>query len=328
MDKKSKFGKLVSNAGKSAKDLLDSAVQAVDQNDDGTFDLSDVSVIAGTMGAAMKKGAQVMKEGAEEKARALELKTLQPIFATSLDDANFFMPKFIRVAERDKKHAESEVCQGSIGYASDQKGLHIVNVFRDSLDAFGINFYPDCDSEYYYVDPSDRDRYIALDEYFGYLKIARVNELKKIAQDLGAKHFKVTYKEEQTAFSEKKVNTHIKMAAIAGGDAKQESMQKKYTTIEVAAEMEFPGHTPMKPQLQYLQRDPSIQTLIAMRMDETTPLLREKFLLKMSSSSGMKENDAVKIDAVLKGFKCSGNTTVLSEARNEARRYLEYEIDF
>ena len=31
---------------------------------------------------------------------------------------------------------------------------------------------------------------------FLYLKIARIRELQKIVQDLGAKHFRVTYKEE------------------------------------------------------------------------------------------------------------------------------------
>ncbi len=53
------------------------------------------------------------------------------------------MPHFIRVTERDKKRAESEVCQGAIGYWSD------------------------------------------------YLKQVRISELQKIAQDLGAKHFRV-----------------------------------------------------------------------------------------------------------------------------------------
>lgn len=60
------------------------------------------------------------------------------------------MPHFIRVTERDKKRAESEVCQGAIGYWSD------------------------------------------------YLKQVRISELQKIAQDLGAKHFRVTYKEEKS----------------------------------------------------------------------------------------------------------------------------------
>ena len=69
-------------------------------------------------------------------------------------------------------------------------------------------------------------------------------------------------------------------------------------------------------------------TLIAMRLNEKSPLSRQKYMLKMSHSSGMKENDAIKIDEVLKGMKCSGNTTVSSEAKNEAHRYLEYEIEF
>lgn len=333
MEKKNKFNELVSGAGKKVKGILDAAVQSADQNDDGKFDLTDVSVIAETMSNAVKKSSQAMKESAEEKARLLELKTLQPIFATqhpeaaSLDDEDFLMPKFICIADRDKKHAESEVCQGSIGYASDQKGLHIVNIFRDSIQAFGLNFYPDYDSDFYYMDPSDRDTYIALDEYFNYLKVVRINELKKIAQDLGATHFKVTYMEEKTSFSSQKANAALK-SPVASIDARHDSEEKKFTSVKIEADTEFPGHAPVKPQLKYLQRDPSIQNLIAMRLDETSPLIREKFMLNLSQSSGMKESDAVKIDAVLKGLKFSGNTTVASEAKNESRRYLEYEIEF
>ncbi|MGM9612515.1 MAG: hypothetical protein ACI3XZ_03325, partial [Butyricicoccus sp.] len=177
MEKKIKFETLVAGAGKTARNLLDNAIHTIDQNDDGKIDFTDVSVIAESMGNTVKKGAQVVKESAGEKARLLELKSLQPIFPNSLDDADFLMPKFIRIVERDKKRAESEVCQGSIGYESDQKGLRAVNIFRDSIEVFGLMFYPDCDSEFYYVDPSDRDRYIALDEYFNYLRVVRVNEL-------------------------------------------------------------------------------------------------------------------------------------------------------
>ena len=211
-----KFGKLVLNVGKNAKDLLEKSkeitIQVADQNDDGKFNLNDVSMIAENVGNVMKKGAQTLKETTDEKARQLEMKTLQPIFLETLNDTDFIMPKFIRVAERDKKHAESEVCKGSIGFISDQKGLYIVNIFQDSIDLFGLTFYPDCNSEFYYMDPSDRDAYIALDEYFNYLKQVRISELQKIAQDLGAKHFKVTYKEEKTSFSEKKVSKRQRKA--------------------------------------------------------------------------------------------------------------------
>lgn len=116
-EKKSKFGAIVSGAGKTARNLFDKsrefAVRAADQNDDGKLDLADVSAIAGSMGDAVKKSAQAMQENAEAAARQRELKSLQPLFPSLLDSADFSMPKFIRVADRDKKHAESEVCQGA-----------------------------------------------------------------------------------------------------------------------------------------------------------------------------------------------------------------------
>ena len=333
MGKREKFNAFITDAGKNAKNLMNKAIQVADQTDDGKFDFTDVAVIAEGVGNAVKKGAQEIKARTDEKLWQLELKSLQPIFPTqvesaiSLDDADFLMPKFIRIVERDKKRMESPACQGSIGYGSDQKGLHIVNIFRDSVEAFGLTFYPDCDSEFYYMDPQDRDSYIALDEYFSHLKIVRVNELKKIAQDLGAKHFKVTYKEKCVSFTEKKVKENGK-AAIVTVDIEHKSRREQYTAIDVVAEMTFPGHAPVKPQLKYLQRDKNIQTLIAMRMDEKSPLLQEHFELEMCNSSGMKLEDAVKIDAILKELKYIGNATVASEVKNEARRYLEYDIEF
>ena len=238
------------------------------------------------------------------------------------------MSRFIRVTERDKKHAESDVCKGSIGFISNQKGLRVVNIFQDSIDAFGLTFYPDRESEFYYIDPSDRNAYIALNDYFSHLKLVRINELQKLAQDLGAKHFKVTYKEEEMSLSERKTNAKVRAQSLAAGEKEQNCSDKKFSTVEVAAEMKFPGHEPISPQLKYLINDESIKTLVAMRMDERAPLLHQKFMLKLSNSSGLKESEAVKIDAVLKGMKCSGNTTVVSEVQNESRRYLEYEIDF
>lgn len=332
MERKLKFGEFVSDVGKNAKDLLgkskDVAIHIADQNEDGKLDLKDVSIIAESVGNTVKKGTQAVKKTAEEKARILELKTLQPIFADTLKDTDFFMSRFIRVTERDKKHAESDVCKGSIGFISNQKGLRVVNIFQDSIDAFGLTFYPDRESEFYYIDPSDRNAYIALNDYFSHLKLVRINELQKLAQDLGSKHFKVTYKEEEMSLSERKTNAKVRAQSLAAGEKEQNCSDKKFSTVEVAAEMKFPGHEPISPQLKYLINDESIKTLVAMRMDERAPLLHQKFMLKLSNSSGLKESEAVKIDAVLKGMKCSGNTTVVSEVQNESRRYLEYEIDF
>lgn len=60
-----KFGKLVSNVGKNAKDILEKsknkAVQIADQNDDGKFDLEDVTAMANSVGNIVKKGCTDIK---------------------------------------------------------------------------------------------------------------------------------------------------------------------------------------------------------------------------------------------------------------------------
>nr|WP_317448275.1 hypothetical protein [uncultured Sellimonas sp.] len=304
------------------------AIHMADQNEDGKLDFKDFTAMAESVGSTVKKGTQVVRKTAEEKARLIELKVLQPIFDENLEEEEFFMPKFIRVTERDKKRAESDVCKGAIGFVSEQKGLRIVNIFRDSIDSFKLIFYPDSGSEFYYVDPSNQNRYIALNDYFSHLKLVRVNELQKIAQDLGAKHFKITYKEEKVSLAEKNDNIKVNIKSVSSGERDYNYSDKSFSTIEVASEMTFPGHSPVTPRLTYLVNDENIKTLIAMRMDENAPLLHQKCMLKLSNSSGLKESEAIKIDAVLKGMKCAGNTTVVSEVQNEFRRYLEYEIDF
>ena len=313
------------------KKAKQSIVNAVDQNNDGSFDMKDISILAGTIGTAAMSTATAVMATAEEKSREMERKLLQPIFAEDLDNADFLLSKLIRVTKIDKRRAESAVCNGSVGFMSTHKDFPFVNIFRDKIDYFGITLYPDADCELYYVDPSDRDRYIALDIYFDHLKIARISELQKIAQDLGAKHFRVTYKEQKTTFSGNAVKAKgafKKVGDSASAEAEHELKLTDASTVEVAAEMDCPGHAPVKPKLHYLQRDPSIENLIALRMDETSPVYHHKLTLNFSHTSGIKEKDAVKIDAALKAMKIAGNTTVTTEVRNESRRFFEYEIDF
>lgn len=98
--------------------------------------------------------------------------------------------------------------------------------------------------------------------------------------------------------------------------------------IDVAAEMYMTGHAPQIPTLVYLAKDDNVKNLIHLRMTGGEDFHNHRISIKISNSSGIRESDAVKIDAVLKGMKVSGNATVTSEAKNESRRYLEYEIDF
>lgn len=318
-------------------------INAVDQNDDGSFNMSDVALFADSMSAAAKKAASAARMSAiqggeqfgswmDQTKREKDLKLLQPVFEEDLSSPDFGVSKMIRVAEMDKKHADSEACIGSVGFWSEHKGMKILNIYTDKADLFGLSYYPDRNSEIYYVDPFDRDRYVALDGYFNYLKVARVNELQRIAQDLGAKHFRVTYKEDVRSDYEKHQKGAVKgtqSASKSNGNVEAEHgiSEKKNSTIEIAAEMECLGHDPIEPKLVYFQRDDSIRNLIRLRMSDNT-VKHQKFTLYCSQSSGIKVNDAAKIDAALSSMKCSLKASVTEKVQSEARRCFEYEIDF
>lgn len=325
---KKKIETILASSEKAAREVIESVTQTVDQNEDGKFDAEDVSVIAESLGNVMKTHTQAIKDSAEEKARQYEKHILKPVFVDTLTKEDFKMSKLVRITERDKKRAESEVCQGSIGFIDVHNDYRVVTIYSDSIEPFGLNFYPDNDCEFYYVDPSDSKRYIALDDYFEYLKIVRVDELGKIAQALGAKNYRIIYKEEKTSFSNKKVKAKATASKAGNADAEHDHENRKYSAVEIKDKASFPGKPPVEPELKYLQSEEHIKTLIAMRMDPSSPLFHKTYEIRLSQCTDMKKKDAVKIDGVLKGLKCAGDTSVAVAANNETRKFLEYEIEF
>lgn len=296
---------------KHAKELSDAAVDKAKEFRDGTTEKAhDVAVKM------------------DEMKRQWDLKRLKPIFSEDLNGMQY--SRLVRIVERDKKF-DIEVCRGSIGYWATCKGERWVNIFKDSVNKFGLNFYPYEDVNFYYVDPTNKDNYIVLDEYFDRLKQARVNELQKIAQDLGAKKFRVTYMREKSSLIKKKWNGKADGKAKDGDgtvSAEVDKLAKQYDKVEIEAENSFPGHEPVEPHVRYLKYDQNVQNLIDMRMDTKGPINHQTLSIKLSSTSGLKENDAAKLDMILKSLKMAGNTTVLSEVQNEEKSILYYEVDF
>ena len=314
------------------KDGIDDArVKVVKAVTDAELDkhvkeLGDVAVDkAKEFADAASDVAQNLAKTIEEGKRQWDLNRLKPIFLQDLNGMRY--SRLIRIVERDKKF-DIEVCKGSIGYWATCKGERWMNIFKDSVNKFGLNFYPNDEVNFYYMDPTDGDSYIVLDEYFNRLKQARVSELQKIAQDLGAKYFRVTYMKEKTTLSKKSTNGKGSIHKKGNGSVQVNATEQKYDRMDIAVEMSFPGHEPVMPHVRYLKYDPNIQNLIAMRMNPNRTVNRQTLNIKFSSSSGLKDNDAVKVDMILKSLKMAGNTTVSSEAQNEAKSILEYEIIF
>ena len=332
--KKPILGDAAAVLGKNAAGLFDKAkkavVDAVDQNADGKLGLEDISIVKDTVKSAVKERSEEWSAKQEQLKREKELRDLSPFFEADLEEPGFSLPKLIRIAEMDEKHAESSLCAGSVGFIFRDKESSVMTIYPEKLDLFRLKLYPDSDCGLYYVDPGDRDLYISLDDYFNYLKVARVSELQKIAQDLGAKHFRVTYKEQKKSFSKNdvKANLGVKVGKQGGkAEAEHHNSDESFSKAEIAAEMIFLGHEPEEPELHYFRHDPQIKSLVELRMSKN-PITHQTYTLNLANSTGIKVKDAIKIDAAIKALKIEGNASVSSEAQNETRRFFEYEIDF
>ena len=322
-----KFGEQFSELLSKTKENVS---KLVDQNDDGNFDSKDVSLVFNRLKDTAKNTYDTVKTNLDQNQQDRDLKNLRPIFESTLSDTDFFVSKLVRITTIDKKHAESKVCQNAIGHIDTYGGLEVINIYRDKAKYFGLTFFPNNDAELYYVDPTDHERYIELDNYFSQLKNERISELERIAFDLGAKHCKVLYKEQTISSSKVNVNHKSKLnihKSGANSDIDINVSADKFCSVEIAAQSDFIGHKPQEPVLRYLKHEPHILNLIDLRMNEA-PITHKKMEIKLIESSGIKTNDAVKIDAAIKAMRFESRTSIVAEVNQESQRSFEYEIDF
>lgn len=157
----------------------------------------DVKVLADNRKDAMVDAARdafvKASDAAEDAKLKAQKKLLAPVFLEDIQIHEY--PQMIRICEPDKQHLNSPVCEGSIGYMTEADGMAVLNVYPDYVDALGVHFYPYDFEDVYYMDPANSSSYISLDEYFAYMKKVRVDELNRIAQELGAKKIKVSIKD-------------------------------------------------------------------------------------------------------------------------------------
>lgn len=339
MDKeKFDISDVASGAEKAAGGLAEKAKNAlfrkVDRNKDGKVDFQDVTTVADQAAGAAGEKAGAVKEGVRGAGEGLENSALKPVLEGTLENPNFILPTMIRIVGMDPKYAGMDSGKGAVGFLSEYKDFRLFNVFRERLDALDLTFYPDACGEFYYVDSGDFDRYIALDEYFGYLKTARLGELQCIAESLGASHFRVTYIRQKAQFASRRTESGLKSlgklftAEPAPVDAATELASAPVEHMEFAAEMDLEGHEPAEPELHYFRKDPAVKQLIEARMSPDAQQPEQKCTLKLMNSCGIKPGTAAKIDAVLKDLKFAGNSTVSCEAMNEGRRFFEFEVTF
>ncbi len=338
------------------KKAAGSMAKAMDQDGDGKFDLRDVGVgakkvagaaqkAAGGVADATKKAAEgaaaAVKEGSAQIARSIEeqklaneLEKLRPVFLCDLADEEFICPNIIRIAEEDSKHRASSQCKGSIGHLEERGGVDVLFLYPTDLNSLALSFEPENDEGLYYRDPYEHGNYLSVDSYFDRIRDGQIHELQRVAQDLGAKHFKITVSEMKKSVMAVGVKgkAGIKPPKVFGKknasvDVSVSNKSNEYSDIRIAAEMNFGGAEPKKPALKYYKHDENVNNLISMRLHDND-LVNYKFDLECGKGSGIKHDDAVKVDAAISAMKLNGNVSFTSVLEEEMRRVLRYEIEF
>lgn len=289
----------------------------------------DGALIAANQAAI--KGGQLAEQAKKAKV-GLDKAILKPVTREELELFKGNQAQMIRIVDT-KKYMEKEAFLGAVGFETIVKGASVLNLYRGNVDSLGIKFYPDIQGEIYYTHPYEIGSYINIGEYFSFIKRGKVNELETIAHKLGARHVKITLKEEKKAFIS---NSADVKGGFKLGKKKSPELNAthrfdltNYCNLEVATDVSFDGNSfPTVPELLFYKNDSDIKSLINMRMSEINPISRKTYILKYYDNQGMKESDAVKVDAALKVFKMAGNASFSSEVQTEKRIYMEYEIEF
>lgn len=284
---------------------------------------------------ATDKAIELAQEGGERLNQAkveLDRKLLNPITISEFEEVAVKSPKIIRLLETNP-HAGKEACENAIGFNSTIVKTKVLELVKGEFPEDRFTFYPNQSELIYLRNPYVENMYLSLNSYFEYIKKARIAELENIANSLGAKYVKVTYKEEEKKFVSvaREENFGVKLPK---GKAKEEPSakeefslsSKQLVELEIASENVFAGHNnPVRPELVYFKGDLTIEGLINAVMGDN-PTKEKKFTLKYNRNTDLSLDAAEGIDAVLGKLKIKASASVKSEVENENRLYLGYEI--
>lgn len=298
--------------------------------------VSEKSVeIAQQTGQVVQKEMQSAQQNLKEGALELRRKILNPVFEEDLKNPQFIIPKIIHIVESDKRQNDV-VCQGSIGWIDNKKGMDVLHLYYDNLNLTELNFGPVILYDYlYYIDLNRSNSYIELSNYFGEMQKSKFAELEQIAYKLGAKKYTIEIQEyAKEMYSLKKqesVGLKIKKGFNPSVSNSSETIHRNLSEVKIAAEGVFDTSCePCRPELMWYRNDKQVESLIAMRCSdkENHKITSRQLSFDSKTTSTISIDTATKIDAVIKDMGFKSIFSMQSEAEEESRKILIFNIDF
>ncbi len=274
--------------------------------------------------------AQVMAEVQQAKNLEALIQKLHPLFPDDYHAIDFKLPNLIRIVD-DAVRKDIEVCEGAIGWLSNEKGVEVLHLYDEAIGFSGLRFLPAaiCDSVYY-VDPHNRNKFISIDCYFSNMQESRLAELQHIAYSLGAKHYWVEMVE--TSFENqnttKSAIINAKLANATTGEEERHTTENKSKSV---AEVVFAsGRKPVQPDLCWFANDNNVLNLIKMRCSDLSRDEITTYTIELSSSNAatMSMSTAFKIDSALNNLKTGVNISFNKESEKEHNRKMYFKLEF
>ena len=261
------------------------------------------------------------------------LKKYNPLFLDEFHSEEFHIPKVIMIVD-DVERRDIDVCQGAMGWRSQENKTEILWLYEKNWESTGIQFFPHASCNgVYYVDPFNPKRYIHANQIFGKAQDEKVAELKHIANALGARRCVIEIKEstEQMNTQNKKGDFGSLFKGIRTSSSAEETRTEQgYTRNAFSDEAEFEGNPiPQRPILKWFANTESILMLIESRCNGDNTLKKNTIKITGESVSTMSYDMASSIDAAMgKMANVKMGISMVANASKENRSTLYFQIEF
>lgn len=289
-----------------------------------------------TISVSVHEKAKVLSEKTKNDNYLRRLKKYNPLFPDEFYSENYNLPNMIVIVD-DAVRKGIDVCEGAIGWLSNEKGMEVLHLYDEEVEKSGIKFVPApvCDA-IYYVDRFDRKRFVQTECIFGKAHEERLAELEYIAYSLGAKRCSIELSELNVVseLNKKKMSTKEKATingvGVSSESALEQNLNKKETTQRMGkSEICFEGSAEIKkPQLKWFENDETIKRLIEMRLENNNSIKSKTLILEGSASATMSQKTAVALDEAISKIGISGKTDIEGQALRENHSKLIFEIEF
>ena len=284
----------------------------------------------------IQKTAKDISDKAKNDALSRKFKKYNPLFPDKYFSTDFNLPNMIVIAD-DAVRRDIDICEGAIGWTSNQNGMEVLHLYDEFINDCGIQFVPApiCDA-IYYVDRFDRTRFIQTDCIFSKAHEERLAELQNIAYSLGAKKCSIEIVETNTestkATAEYETSgsgfIHGLKASISAKNEHEASYKGK-SQRSGKLDVQFGGSDEVKvPELKWFAHDNSIKNLIEMRCNNINSIKNQTLILEGAASATMSKKTATNIDGAISKMGAKAKCNMEGQATTENHSKLIFDIEF